>query len=54
MLRMGLNRWCRFSLYWLSVGAVLRVPVLLLLVLKVCLRVKHVVWRVGEAGPLVH
>ena len=54
MLRTVLNTWCKFHLYWVSGVVVLIVPVLLLVVVETCLRVKRVVWRASEVGPLVH
>ena len=54
MLRTVLNTWCKFSLYWVSGVVVLIVPVLPLVVVETCLRVKRVVWTVSEVGPLVH
>lgn len=53
-LRIVLNPWCKFSLYWASGVVVLVVPALLLVELGTCLRVKRVGWRVSEAGALVH
>lgn len=54
VLRIVLNTWCKFSLYWVSGVVVLMVPVLLLVELEMCLRVKCMVWRVSEVGALVH